>query len=62
MKSVNNGKENILKSIKSIIWTSSVALFLIIGFLFDGWDYSWIIFIIGIAVQKIITLTFQLRE
>lgn len=61
-KSANNEKQNILKSIKSTVWTCAIALFFIIGFVFDGWGYAWIIFIIGIAVQKIITLTFDLKE
>ncbi|MGL5354445.1 MAG: permease prefix domain 1-containing protein [Clostridium sp.] len=62
LKSMHTEKDNILKSIKSIVWTIIVAIYLIISFVFDLWAYSWIIFIIGAAVEKIITLSFQLKE
>ncbi|MGL4949412.1 MAG: permease prefix domain 1-containing protein, partial [Anaeroplasmataceae bacterium] len=62
LKSVHTEKDNILKSIKSIVWTIIVAIYLIISFVFDLWAYSWITFIIGAAVEKIITLSFQLKE
>ena len=61
-KSSNTQKDNILRSIKSIIWTVITAIYLLVSFLFGIWAYSWIIFIIGAAIEKIITLTFQLRE
>lgn len=61
-KSANTEKNKILQSVKSIVWTIIVALYLIISFAFGIWAYSWIIFIIGAAIEKIITLSFQLRE
>lgn len=61
-KSVNNEKNKILGSIKSIVWTLIVALYFFISFVFQAWAYSWIIFIIGAAIEKIITLAFQLKE
>ncbi|MDF2880351.1 MAG: hypothetical protein K0R54_908 [Clostridiaceae bacterium] len=61
-KSANTEKNKILQSIKSIVWTLIVAVYLLISFVFGAWAYSWIIFIIGAAIEKIITLTFQLKE
>lgn len=61
-KSDKTQKKNIIKSIKSIVWTAIVAIYLIISFAFGIWEYSWIIFIIGAAIDRIITLAFQLRE
>ena len=52
----------VLKSIKSILWITIVAIYLAISFIFGIWGFSWIIFIIGAAVERIITLTFQLKE
>ena len=61
-KSTSTEKNKILKSIKSILWTIIVAIYFIISFGFGSWAYSWIIFIIGAAIEKIITLTFQMKE
>lgn len=61
-KSANTEKNKILQSIKSIVWTLIVAVYLLISFVYGAWSYSWIIFIIGAAIEKIITLTFQLKE
>ncbi len=61
-KSANQQTNLILKSVKSILWIIIVAVYLSISFIFQIWAYSWIIFIIGAAVEKIITLTFQLKE
>lgn len=61
-KSTNTQKNNILKSIRSILWTLITAIYLLVSFLFGIWAYSWIIFIIGAAIEKIITLAFQLKE
>lgn len=61
-KSGNNEKNKILQSIKSIIWTLIVVIYLSISFLFNSWAYSWIIFIVGAAIEKIVTLVFQLKE
>jgi hypothetical protein len=54
--------EKIRKSIHSILWTSTTAIYFLISFLFRIWAYSWIIFIIAGVVGRIITLSFQLRE
>ncbi|AND84926.1 hypothetical protein GTH52_04255 [Clostridium tyrobutyricum] len=61
-KSSNNAEKEIMKSIKSIVWLGIVALYFILSFVFGAWAYSWIIFIIGAAVEKIITLSFRLKE
>lgn len=61
-KSSNTKKNNILESVKSIFWTLIVAIYLLVSFVFGIWAYSWIIFIIGAAIEKIIVLSFQLKE
>ncbi|ADL51355.1 permease prefix domain 1-containing protein [Clostridium cellulovorans] len=61
-KSANKNKNQIISSIKSILWISIVATYLLISFAFDIWNLSWIIFIIGAAIEKAITLAFQLKE
>lgn len=61
-KSANSERNKILQSVKSIVWTLIVAIYLFVSFIFGAWAFSWIIFIIGAAVEKIITLLFQLKE
>lgn len=61
-KSTNRENQKIMESIKSIVWTITVAIYLIISFTFHSWSYSWIIFIIAVAIEKIITLVFQMKE
>lgn len=61
-KSANSKDKEILKSIKSILWMIIVVLYFVLSFEFGSWAYSWVIFIIGAAVEKIITLAFQLRK
>lgn len=61
-KSANNKDREILKSIKSILWMIIVVLYFVLSFQFGSWAYSWVIFIIGAAVERAITLAFQLRK
>ncbi|MFA9398345.1 MAG: permease prefix domain 1-containing protein [Clostridiaceae bacterium] len=61
-KSKSSDRNKILQSVKSITWSIIVAIYLFISFYFGIWAYSWIIFIIGAAIEKIIVLMFQLRE
>ncbi|WP_234122744.1 permease prefix domain 1-containing protein [Clostridium hydrogenum] len=57
----DNEKE-IKKSIKSIVWCAVFVLYFIVSFSFDNWYISWVIFIIGIAIDRIVSLTFELRK
>ncbi|MFT8312908.1 MAG: permease prefix domain 1-containing protein [Clostridium sp.] len=61
-KSANNKEREILKSIKSILWMIIVVLYFVLSFQFGSWAYSWVIFIIGAAIERAITLAFQLRK
>lgn len=57
----NNNKKT-YENISSILWILTTAIYLWISFAFGVWGYSWIIFIIGTAIQNIIKLAFQLKE
>jgi uncharacterized membrane protein len=61
-KSHKNHHDVFEKSITSAIWTFVVAIYLIISFIFGIWAYSWIIFIIGAAINQIIKAIFDLRS
>lgn len=61
-KSSTNNEREVIKSIKSIMWMIIVVLYFVLSFAFSSWAYSWVIFIIGAAVDRIIGLAFQLRK
>ncbi|WP_042275692.1 hypothetical protein [Faecalimicrobium dakarense] len=42
--------------VSSSIWLLALASFFIIGFIFDGWDYAWVVFLIGAAIQNLTEL------
>lgn len=57
----DNNKE-IKKAINSILWTLTIIIYLLISFIFGIWYISWIIFLIAVLVENIITLIFKLGE
>lgn len=61
-KSSHAEKNKIMQSIKSIMWTLIVVIYLAVSFIYGIWAYSWLIFIIGAALERIIVLIFQLKE
>lgn len=48
----------IVNSMRAVI----VALYFVISFVFSAWAYSWLIFIIGGAAEKIVAAVFSLKE
>lgn len=50
------------KSISSIIWILIVALYLFISFRYMIWSYSWIIFLIGAAIEQVLKAYFDYKE
>ncbi|WP_070000848.1 permease prefix domain 1-containing protein [Cellulosilyticum sp. I15G10I2] len=55
-------KNQLCKSLISIMWTLITAIYLIISFTLHIWAYSWIIFIIGAVIEQIIKLVFDMRN
>lgn len=60
-KSDSSEKKRIRNSITSILWTLIVIIYLVFSFYLDAWAYSWIIFIIGVLLEGIIKLIFDLK-
>ena len=55
-------KENIKEAIQAIFWLLVVGIYLLMSFMLDIWAYSWVIFIIAAAINKVIDLLFELKE
>ena len=61
-KQTSSESNQIYRSISSAMWPLIVAIYFIISFFFGSWAYSWIIFIIGAAVQNILKLALEMRK
>jgi len=61
-KSKRTQKDSFRKSINSAYWLVVVAVYFIVSFTLGIWSYSWIIFIIAAAIQKVIEAVYELRD
>lgn len=58
----NGERHRIYRAVVSAMWPIIVAIYLLVSFFFMAWAYSWIIFIIGVAVQNILKLTIEMGK
>lgn len=61
-KAGKSKEKAIRDAISSILWVMIVIIYLFISFIFNAWPFSWIIFLIGAAIDQIIKLLFQLKK
>lgn len=57
-KSDNEKKHSKLFSIKVAMWAMIIVIYFIFSFTFMSWSFSWIIFIVGIAISNILDAIF----
>lgn len=50
------------KSIESAMWAIIIAIYLLINLVTGAWYITWIIFIIGAAIEKVIRAYFEYKE
>ncbi len=55
-------ERQVVKEINSIMWMICTCMYFFISFTTMAWHISWIIFIIGAAVESIVKLVFLLKE
>jgi len=55
-------EEKILKQINGIVNTVCTVIYFIVSFMTMAWHITWIIFLIGSAIQGIIHAIFELRK
>ncbi|MCM1514351.1 MAG: permease prefix domain 1-containing protein [Anaeroplasma bactoclasticum] len=55
-------KNALYKSICGVLWSIIVVIYFIISFITMAWHVTWIIFLIGSAIQGIIHAVFELRK
>jgi hypothetical protein len=61
-KDTSSQNRQVYRSVVSAMWPLIVVIYLILSFVFGSWAYSWIIFLIGVALQHIIKLVFEMRK
>ena len=61
-KSYNATNIRIKKSISSAMWAIIVVIYLLVSFTTLAWHISWIIFIIGAALEKVLQAYFEYKE
>jgi hypothetical protein len=54
-------KKSVRSAISAILWPLIVVAYFFISFFFGQWHISWLIFIIGVCLEGVISLIFQLR-
>ncbi|MDD2374534.1 MAG: permease prefix domain 1-containing protein [Eubacteriales bacterium] len=57
----NRQKKSVRSAISAILWPLIVVAYFFISFFFGQWHISWLIFIIGVCLEGVISLIFQLR-
>jgi hypothetical protein len=61
-QSAKSKKRQVLDAVQSVLWVCITATYLLVSFTFGSWHISWIIFIIGAALQQVVELIFKLKE
>lgn len=56
------GNGRIYKMISSSLWSITVAIYIAVSFYTGAWHYTWIIFLVSAAIDKIIKLCVELKE
>jgi len=55
-------RKQMRKAISSALWSIILALYFIVSFLTGAWFITWIIFIIGAAIESLINVLFTLKK
>ncbi|HWS29742.1 MAG TPA: permease prefix domain 1-containing protein [Clostridia bacterium] len=61
-KATKDNRNEVFKSVKSALWMLVVVTYFIVSFGTGAWHISWVIFLIGAAVEQIVRAVFQLKK
>lgn len=61
-QSDSRDQKSLRSSISSAVWSLIVAIYFIVSFMTGAWYITWVIFILGGAVQSILNITFALKK
>ncbi|MEG1547601.1 MAG: permease prefix domain 1-containing protein [Clostridia bacterium] len=60
--SQNSNKVSLRRAISSALWCVSVVLYFVISFGTGSWHITWVIFLIAVAIDNIISAAFSLHK
>lgn len=49
-------------TLSGALWSLVVIAYFVVSFLFTAWTYSWLIFLVGVALQQVMRAVFLLRK
>ncbi len=49
-------------ALSGVLWSLVVVVYFVVSFLFTAWAYSWLIFLIGVALQQVMHAVFLLKK
>ena len=61
-KSQNDSNKQAMRAIKSALWAIITVLYFVISFATMAWYITWVIFLIGGAIESIIKAVFELKR
>lgn len=61
-KASHGREKSIMGSISGLLWTAITAVYFLISFWTGAWYITWVIFIIGAALQNVIKLIFDMKR
>ena len=61
-KEQQSEKTRAIKAISSALWAIVTTIYIIISFLTGAWYITWVIFLIGTAIENIIKAVFELKN
>jgi hypothetical protein len=61
-KEENKGRKSMRSAISSALWTMLVCIYFIVSFTTGAWHITWIIFILGAAIESFINIFMNIRK
>ncbi|GFI61273.1 hypothetical protein IMSAG049_00430 [Clostridiales bacterium] len=62
IKQSQTESNKVIRYFKSTIWSIIIVIYILLSFYTHAWHITWVIFIIGIAIQNIIKASIELRK
>lgn len=61
-QSASQEKKSLRSSVSSAVWALITAIYFLVSFATGAWYITWVIFIIGAAIQSIINIAFTVKK
>ena len=60
--SENSNRREVKKAISSALWSITLVLYFVISFLTGAWNITWVIFLIAVALDNIISAAMSIKK